>query len=317
MVLHQFSIAKAAPKEKPYKLSDGNALHLLVKPNGSKLWRLRYRFGGLEKMLALGPYPEVSLANARQKRDDARRLLADGKDPSEQRKLDKVAAEVAARNTFGAMAAEYLEKLREEGAAPATLEKNRWLLHDLADPLSKRPVSAITPAEILMLLQRIEKTGRRETAHRLRGVIGSVFRFAVATLRANNDPTYALRGALLKKTVKHRAAITDEQQLGALMRSIDEYDGWPTLKAALQTRTPLKTKGDSEVAEVKKRVQALLRAIVIITDGGCVLRHYTEAGACGGYRKDGELILQAEHLITRKNSISFGDLRNIVCRSRT
>ena len=97
-----------------------------------------------------------------------------------------------------------------------------------------RPITAITPAEILVLLQRIEKTGRRETARRLRGTIGSVFRLAIVTLRATNDPTFALRGALLRPNVQHRAAITDERELGALMRSIDEYDGWPTLRAALQ-----------------------------------------------------------------------------------
>jgi integrase len=233
-MLSQLAITRAAPKERPYKLSDGQGLHLLVKPNGRKLWRMRYRFMAVEKMLALGAYPDVSLASARKRRDDAKKLLAEGQDPSEQKKLDRVAAQTVARNTFGAVASDYIAKLIAEGAAPATVSKNRWLLEDLAAPLSKRPISAITPAEVLVLLQRIEKAGRRETAHRLRGIIGSVFRLAVATLRASNDPTYALRGALLKRTVNHRAAIIDERELGALMRSIDAYDGWPTIRAALQ-----------------------------------------------------------------------------------
>ena len=111
--------------------------------------------------------------------------------------------------------------------------KVRWLLLDLASPLSKRPIAEITPAEILLILKRCEKSGRRETARRLRGVIGKIFRLAVATLRAPTDPTYALQGALLAPVVHHRPAITDEKQLGALMVSIDEYDGWPTLKSAL------------------------------------------------------------------------------------
>lgn len=234
MVLSQFSITKAKPQEKPYKLSDGGGLHLLVQPGGSRLWRFRYRFGGRENMLALGSYPEVSLATARDLRDEAKKLVAAGTDPSEKRKLDKVASAVAARNTFGAVASEYITRLEEGGAAQSTLDKNRWLLEDIAAPMAKRPITAITPAEILVLLQRIEKTGRRETARRLRGTIGSVFRLAVVTLRATNDPTFALRGALLRPEVHHRAAITDERELGALMRSIDEYDGWPTLRAALQ-----------------------------------------------------------------------------------
>jgi hypothetical protein len=124
MVLTVFAVSKAAPKEKPYKLSDGNGLHLLVQPNGTKLWRLRYRFAGVEKMLALGSFPDTSLADARARRDDARRLLASGTDPSAKRKLDLMAAKTAAQNTFGALATDYLNKLKEEGAAGATLEKN-------------------------------------------------------------------------------------------------------------------------------------------------------------------------------------------------
>ena len=234
MSLTDFAIRKAKSQEKPLKLADGGGLHLVVQPNGSKLWRLKYRFAGKEKLLSFGPYPVTTLAEARRKRDEAKRLLANGTDPSAQKRHDKIAAGTAARNTFGAVAAEVLANKEANDAASSTLDKNRWLLEDLAAPLTERPIADITAAEILDLLKRIEKSGRRETARRLRGVIGSVFRYAIVTLRATSDPTLALHGALLAPKVNHRPAITDEKALGGLLRSIDGYDGWPTLKAALQ-----------------------------------------------------------------------------------
>jgi integrase len=227
------AIEAAKPRDKPYKISDGNGLYLLVETGGSKLWRLRYFFDRKEKMLSLGAFPGVKLADARKKRDDARELLAQGIDPSNQRREDKIAAATAAANTFGLLVEEHLAKLKEGGAAESTLSKNKWLLQDLASPLTRRPLTAITSAEILGLLQKIEKTGRKETARRLRGAIGTMFRRAVATLRAPTDPTYALRDALEAPTVRHRPAITDEAQFGALLSLIDEYDGWSTLKAAM------------------------------------------------------------------------------------
>ena len=135
---------------------------------------------------------------------------------------------------MGALAAEYLAVLESNGAAPATMVKNHWMLEDLAAPLASRPISQILPAEVLTVLKRIEKSGRRETARKLRGTIGSVFRHAIVTLRATTDPTAPLQRALLRPIVTHRPAITDERALGALMLSIDEYDGWPTVRAALQ-----------------------------------------------------------------------------------
>lgn len=125
-------------------------------------------------------------------------------------------------------------RMVERKAAAATVTKTKWLLEDLASPLAKRPIKEITPAEILQLLQKIEKSGRRETARRLRGVIGSVFRLAIVTLRAETDPTLALQGALQPPKANGRAAITDERKFGQLLQAIDDYDGWPTLKAALQ-----------------------------------------------------------------------------------
>ncbi len=234
MPLSHFDLKNAHPAEKPYKLSDGGGLHLLIQPNGSKLWRLKYRFLGKERMLSFGAYPLISLAEARAKRDEAKKLVLDGKDPSVQKKLDHIAAVTASKCTFGIVAAEYISNLEASGAAPQTVKKNRWLLEDLARPLANRPIADITPVELLDLLKRIEKSGRRETARRVRGIIGSVFRLAIVTLRANNDPTIALHGALLAPKTKPRAAIIDERAFGGLLRSIDEFDGWPSIRAALQ-----------------------------------------------------------------------------------
>lgn len=249
-MLTQFAVMNAKPKAKPYKLADMGGLHLLVKPTGARLWRFRYRFAGKENTLSFGSFPAVTLAEARGKRDDARKNVAAGIDPSQQKKMERIAVTTAAQDTFKVIAGELLQKAEDEGAAAATMAKNRWLLEDLAAPLATRPITHIKAVEVLHLLRRIEKTGRRETAHRLRGAIGGVFRFAIITSRAETDPTAALRGALLKPQTQHRASITDEKELGALMCSIDEYDGWPTLKAALELLAITMTRpGDVRLAK--------------------------------------------------------------------
>jgi integrase len=185
-------------------------------------------------MLAFGTFPTVTLAEARSKRDEARKLLAGGSDPAVRKKLDKLAAANAARSTFRAVAEEYIANGQANGAAERTMIKYRWLLLDLAASLANQPIAEIAPAQVLDILKRVEKSGRRETAKKLRSVMGGVFRYAIVTLRATTDPTAPLRGALLKPNVKHRAAIVDEKQLGALMCAIDEYDGWATIRVALQ-----------------------------------------------------------------------------------
>jgi integrase len=234
MALSQFSITNAKPKEQPYMLSDGDGLHLYIYKTGSKLWRIRYRFNGKANMLSLGSFPAVSLLAARKKRDAIKEQLASNIDPSLRKKLDRITAVTSARNTFGAIADEYLANQQKNGAAAQTLSKNKWMLEDLAAPLRNRPVADIKSAEILDLLKKIEASGRRDTAHRLRSVIGAIFRYAIATLRAETDPTYALRGALLKVKVKHRAAITDEKELGAFLIGLDQYEGWPILQSAMK-----------------------------------------------------------------------------------
>jgi len=234
MPLSEFAVRKAKPRDKSYKLADGGGLYLVVQPNGSKFWRQKYRFNGKEKLLSHGRYPLISIAEARAKREEAKKLLSGGLDPADQKRLDRLVAETVARQTFGLVAGEYIEQIKANGAAPGTIEKTRWLLKDVASPLSKRPIKDIVPAEILAVLKRVERSGRRETARRLRGTIGSVFRFAIVTLRAENDPTVPLRGALLVPQVAGRAAITDEGKFGSLLAAIDDYDGWPTIVAALK-----------------------------------------------------------------------------------
>ncbi len=234
MALSDFACKNAKAKEKPYRLSDGDGLYLLVQKSGSKLWQLRYRFAAKENVLSFGKYPLVSLLEAREKRDEAKKQLISGVNPAAKRREDKIAAITEANTTFGLLAAEYLQRMKEKGAAQATINKTTWLLEDLVSSLRNRPINEITSAEILYLLQKIEKSGRRETAHRLRGVIGSVFRLAIVTLRADTDPTQALRGALQPSKTTGRAAITDEHKFGYLLNTIDDYDGWPTLRAALQ-----------------------------------------------------------------------------------
>lgn len=204
-MLSALAIEKAKPSEKPQMLSDGLGLHLLITPEGSKLWRFRYRYAGKQRMLSFGSFPDVGLADARQKRDDARKLVAAGIDPSQKRKDDKRAAAVSAANTFQALAAEYLERLKAQNAAETTVEKNRWLLEDLAKPLAHKAITAITSADVLDLLRTVEKTGRRETARRLRGVIGSVFRFAITTLRAENVASVTPPGTPLTSLRTRRA----------------------------------------------------------------------------------------------------------------
>jgi integrase len=213
-------------------LADGDGLHLRIDSSGSKLWRIRFRFGGKANMMSLGPFPAVSLRDARDKRDDIKKQLAAGINPSLRRRLDKISAN--SPNTFGAIADEYIANLVANQAAGITVSKNRWFLEELAAPIRHRQINEIVPAELLDILKKIEASGRRDTAHRLRSVMGAVFRLAVATLRATSDPTYALRGALLKVKVRHRAAITDERELGRFLIALDDYDGWPIVQSAFQ-----------------------------------------------------------------------------------
>ncbi len=173
---------------------------------------MKYRFLGKEKLLALGSYPLVSLADARKKRDRAREQIADGLDPSVQKQLDRIEAETKARITFKAVADEYYRSLEDRELAPATLRKKRWHIDDLAKPIHNRPIDQTTAADLLHLLKPIEQSGRRETAKKLRATISAVFRLTIVTMRAPADPSAALKDAFLPPKVTGRAAITDEKE---------------------------------------------------------------------------------------------------------
>lgn len=231
-MLNDTRIRTAKASDRPIKLSDGGGLHLLIQSNGSKLWRLAYRFGSKQKTLALGVYPTVSLKLARERRDEAKRLLVANIDPSIRRRLEKLTASTG--NTFRAVAEELLVKLEKEGRAKATLAKNRWLLEFAFPAIGGRPIAEITAPELLSLLRKIEARGRYETARRLRSTCGMLFRYAIATGRAERDPSVDLRGALIAPKVTHRSAIVDPKGVGALLRAIDDYEGLPLTKAALK-----------------------------------------------------------------------------------
>jgi integrase len=229
-------VKNAKPRAKPYKLGDGGWLYLLVKPSSAKLWRMAYRFHGREKLLALGAYPAVSLKAAREKRDDAREKLSRNFDPGEVRKLERLTQANAVATTFKVVAEEYLARQGQGGRkrSEATQSKNRWLLEQAYPDLGSRPIASIKSAEVLAVLRKIEARGRLETANRLRAIVGAVFRHAIATVRAEVDPTAALRGALQSPEVTHRAAITDPAALGGLLRAIDGFVGQPGTAAALR-----------------------------------------------------------------------------------
>ena len=233
-IRNDVAFRSAKPREKPFKLSDGGGLFLLVQPNATKLWRLAYRFDGKQKLLALGVYPVISLIDARIKRDAAKKLLSDGIDPSIERKIERRTAQMSRRNTFKAVAEELMAKFVAEKDAPATLKKKQWLLDFAVAGFGNRPVADIKAPEILEALRKIEKRGRHETATRVRSTVGAVFRYAIATGRAERDPSADLRGALITPTVTHRATIVDPNAIGALLRAIDGFEGQPTTRYALQ-----------------------------------------------------------------------------------
>lgn len=234
MPLTDTNIRNLKPSSAPTKHSDGGGLHILLNPNGSKLWRLSYRFGGKQKTLALGAYPAVSLAAARKRRDEAKALLATGTDPGTAAKEERAAKLAVAENTFRAIASELLAKDQKEGKAETTLKKKRWLLGMAFADLGGRPITVITAKEILDCIRKVEAVGNLETARRMRGTIGQVFRYAIATARADTDPTAGLRGALTAPTVSHHAAVTTSDQFGALVRAVWAYEGMPETRIALQ-----------------------------------------------------------------------------------
>lgn len=179
MPLSDTAVRSLKPREKPYKVSDFDGLFVLVKPNGARLWQFKYRLGGKEKLLSIGPYPEITLAQARARRDAARSMVANGVDPSQAKQEEKRQKQGQERLTFAAQAHEYLDKVRREGRAEMTMRKLEWLLGMAIDDLGDRPIADISAPEVLGCLRKVEVRGTHETARRLRSTIGTVFRFAV------------------------------------------------------------------------------------------------------------------------------------------
>jgi integrase len=237
VALTDVAIRNAKPGEKAIKLADGGGMFLLVTPAGGKLWRLKYRVDGREKLLAIGAYPEIGLGEARRRREEARELIALGKDPSREKQRDKVRARVQAADTFAAICEEYCEKRRRDGTkgwAPATATRSEYLLSLVCGSIGKLPIGEIEPADVLTAIRRIEGKGKLESARRSLQLAGSVFRYAVATARLASDPTRDLRGALSTPTVTHYAAILEPVKVGGLLRAIDGYESMGLTRLALQ-----------------------------------------------------------------------------------
>lgn len=234
MALTDAKIRALKPKSKAYKVGDFEGLYVQVTPAGSKLWNVKYRLDGKERKLSLGAYPAISLAQARQAKEKARTLIAQGIDPADAKQQAKRERREIKERTFERISQAFLDKQRKEGKSYATLSKTEYHLKLANADFGRKPISEITAPMILQCLRKVEAKGNYETAHRLRARIGSVFRYAVASGIAETDPTYALRDALIRPTRVHRAAITDPQALGRLLNAIDAFDGQPTTRIALQ-----------------------------------------------------------------------------------
>lgn len=234
MKLSDAAAKKAKPEAKAYKMADGGGMYLEVMPTGSKYWRLKYRFGGKEKRLAFGVYPDVSLAQARERRDDARKLLANDIDPGIVKQAQKASKLELAENSFEVIAREWFVrhapnwKENHSSKIIARLEK------DIFPWIGARPIAEITAPVLLASIRRIEARGALETAHRALACCGQVFRYAIATGRAERDPSPDLKGALPPVKQSHHAAITDPKAIAELLRAMDDYQGTFVTKCALR-----------------------------------------------------------------------------------
>lgn len=234
MPLTDTAIKTAKPSDKKVKMTDGDGLYLLVDPSGGKWWRFDYRFDGKRKTLSMGVYPDVSLRDARSRRDEARRLVANGIDPGEHRKVAKTKRASAVANSFEAVAREWFAKQVRGWAATHADKVMQRLEKDVFPWLGAKPIADISAPDVLATVRRIEARGALDTAHRALQNCGQVFRYAVATGRTDRDPTGDLRGALAPRRTAHFAAITDPVEVGALLRAIDAFKGSLTVQTALK-----------------------------------------------------------------------------------
>jgi hypothetical protein len=241
MPLTDVAIRNAKPGAKSFKLYDTGGLYLEISSSARKAeksaanrwWRLKYRFNGKENRISLGTYPEVSLKDARERRDEARKLLARGIDPSQSRKEQKTAEAERAENSFEKVAREWFGKFSTAWAPAHAERKIRLFERDVFPWIGKRPIAEINAPELLSVLRRIEKRGVRETERRALVACGQVFRYAVASGRAERDPSRDLRGALPPVNAEHFAAITEPEELGAILRALDSYEGTPSVRCAM------------------------------------------------------------------------------------
>lgn len=231
--LSEIKVRTVKPEEKQITLFDGRGLFLLVTPTGGKLWRFKYRFDSKAKLISLGTYPEISLEEARQRREEARQLLAHGVDPGAVRKAQKQ-AETEETETFEVIAREWHTRFNHTWAPGHATKIINALTRDLFPWIGARPIKELKAPELLTTLRRIESRGTLETAHRVRGMMGQIFRYAVATGRAERDPAADLRGALPQPNENHHAAITDPKEVAPLLRAIDGYTGHFVVKCALR-----------------------------------------------------------------------------------
>ena len=232
--LSDTKVRNVKPQAKEVKLFDGGGLFLLVVPTGGKLWRFKYRFGGKEKQLTFGTYPEISLSDARQRREDARKLLANGVDPSEIKKAQKAATVAVTENSFEVVAREWHGKFSGTWSACHAETTLGRLQLDVFPALGAKSIGEIKAMDLLAMLRRIESRGALETAHRVRTICSQVFRYAVATGRTERDPSGDLKGALPPYKKGHLASITDPKDVAPLLRAIDGYQGSFVVKCALQ-----------------------------------------------------------------------------------
>jgi integrase len=235
MALTDTEIRRSKPAERPYKLSDGGGLHVLITQAGGKLWRWKYRFDGAEKLMALGRYPEVALADARERRDAARKRLANGIDPMAERMAEKTAVKVATEHTFEKIAELWLEHWKgNKSARHAATTRNR-LKGNVYPVLGDRPIADVEPMELVQLAKGIETRGASDMAKRILQIVGMVFRYAVAHGYSKHNPAAEIRPSdILKPTRKTNMARIDARELPALLRSIEVYEGRQLTRLAIK-----------------------------------------------------------------------------------
>lgn len=234
MSLTNTAVRALKPKQSTYSVADGRGLHLYIKPTGAKWWRFRYRFNGKAKMLSLGVYPDVSLLQARENRDQAKKDLAAGHDPSELRKNKKAEEKIAAANTFETVADEWHALHNSNKSERHQKRVKRWLEAYLYPTLGKKPINSITAPNVLAATETLQKQGKLETAHRVIATSGQIFRYAIQKGLASYNPAPDLKGALPPPVVKNMAAMIEPQDFAGLLRNIDHYKGTLTVQCALK-----------------------------------------------------------------------------------